>query len=778
MNALPFGVKGDLLNKARLYLPSLEPRASVMNRVIVNRSASAAATERFGFEYREVAGSAVGVGILRTVKGCLATIILVAAMLSGAAAANRSPAAGEEATPPQIQQLLTLLADPKIQVWLKQQNETRSAAASALDAAEESPSHYLDARIGAIREHLLALAHTVPDVPHQFARGAARVSAELGEHGRAEVLLLLLVFVGLGTGVEWLFRKAIERIRDRLDGLPLETVKSRVHLVAIRFGFAVGMVVAFALGSVGPFLALDWPPLLREMLFGLLIAFLAVRIANVVGRFLLAPRYDRFRIIPMDMVAARFWYRRLVLFVGWFAFGYVLVGLLDTLGWSLAGRQLVAYVLGLALLAIALEAVWRRPARLDESIAASSPVTRRFGHGALNVALSVGIVLLWVLWVAHAMAGFWLLLVIITLPLAIGVTRRAVEHLLRPPGSPQIEGAPSVLAVFIERGIRGALILGAVAVLAWGWGVDLAHLHSEETLVARLADGVLSAVVILLVADLLWHAMKTAIDRKLAECADLGQPNTDEARRRARLRTLLPIFRNLLFVVVIVFAAIMALSALGVQIGPLIAGLGVLGVAIGFGAQSLVRDVIAGVFYLLDDAFRVGEYIQSGNYKGTVEGFSFSSVRLRHQRGAVYTVPFSLLGAVQNQSRDWVIDKLTVGITYDSDLDRAKKLIKQIGLELAEEPEFKPLILEPLKMQGVDAFGDYAVQIRMKMMTLPGENFVIRRQALARIKKAFDANGIKFAFPTVQLAGEGDAPTAAIAQQALELTRPQAQAAE
>src|SRR5438477_55105 len=587
-------------------------------------------------------------------------------MLSGAAAANRSPAAGEEATPPQIQQLLTLLADPKIQVWLKQQNETRSAAASALDAAEESPSHYLDARIGAIREHLLALAHTVPDVPHQFARGAARVSAELGEHGRAEVLLLLLVFVGLGTGVEWLFRKATETIRDRLDGLPLETVKSRVHLVAIRFGFAVGMVVAFALGSVGPFLALDWPPLLREMLFGLLIAFLAVRIANVVGLFLLAPRYDRFRLIPMDMVAARFWYRRLVVFVGWFAFGYVLVGLLDTLGWSLAGRQLVAYVLGLGLLAIALEAVWRRPARLDESIAASSPVTRRFGHGAL------------------------------------------------------------------------------------------------------------SAVVILLVADLLWHAMKTAIDRKLAECTDLGLPNTDEARRRARLRTLLPIFRNILFVVVIVFAVMMALAALGVQIGPLVAGLGVLGVAIGFGAQSLVRDVIAGIFYLLDDAFRVGEYIQSGNYKGTVESFSFRSVRLRHQRGAVYTVPFSLLGAVQNQSRDWVIDKLTVGITYDSDIERARKLIKQIGLDLAKNPEFAPLILQPLKMQGVDAFGDFAVQIRMKMMTLPGENFVVRRQALFRIKKAFDANGVKFAFPTVQLAGEGEpsAPaTAAVAQQALQLVR-------
>jgi small-conductance mechanosensitive channel len=227
-------------------------------------------------------------------------------------------------------------------------------------------------------------------------------------------------------------------------------------------------------------------------------------------------------------------------------------------------------------------------------------------------------------------------------------------------------------------------------------------------------------------------------------------------------------------VVLLVMTVLMALSALGVQVGPLLASAGVIGIAIGFGAQTLVRDMFSKFFYLLDDAFRVGEYIQSGNYKGTVEGFSIRSVKLRHQRGALYTVPFGLLGAVQNQSRDWTIDKLTVGITYDSDIDRARKLIKQIGLDLAKEPEFAPLILEPLKMQGVDALGDFAVQLRMKMMTLPGENFVIRRQALAMIKKAFDANGIKFAFPTVQIAGDGDATTAAAAQRALELTQPAA----
>jgi small-conductance mechanosensitive channel len=115
-----------------------------------------------------------------------------------------------------------------------------------------------------------------------------------------------------------------------------------------------------------------------------------------------------------------------------------------------------------------------------------------------------------------------------------------------------------------------------------------------------------------------------------------------------------------------------------------------------------------------------------------------------------------------------------VGITYDSDLERARKLIKQIGLELAQDPEFAPLILEPLKMQGVENLGDFAVQIRMKIMTLPGEQFVIRRKAYAMIKKAFDANGIKFASPTVSVTGEGEASTGAAAQRAFELTHPAA----
>jgi small-conductance mechanosensitive channel len=726
----------------------------------------------------------IGHAVRHIVAICFAVAILAIGPLTGALAAT--PKAGKpaasaksEATPEKIQELMTLLADPNVRDWLEQESKAQAIQARESDTEGNSVSHEFDSHVAAIREHIVALGAALPDLPNQIETAHSLVSEDLGSHGRVKGLLLLAVFIGLGFGVEWLFRKATRTIRRRLDEHPLETVNDRLWFVATRFAFAVGVVAAFALGSVGAFLAFDWPPLLREMVFGYLMVFLVIRVALVVGHLLLAPHHERFRIIPTDTLAARFWCRRIAAFVGLFAFGWVEFGILTTLGLSLAGRQLIAYVLGLGLLAIALEAVWRRPVALVDTAEAPPHARYHLGHGAQNALLSIGVVLLWVLWVLHAMASFWLVLVVIILPLAIRVSRRAVQHLLRQPGSPQVaEGPPSVIAVCLERGIRALLFIGAAAVLAWSWGIDLAHLHEQNTWFGRLADGVLSAVIVLLVADVLWHAMKAVIDRRLAEAADPGQPNSDEARKRARMRTLLPIFRNILFVVVTAVAALMALSAMGVQIGPLVAGAGVVGIAVGFGAQTFARDVIAGMFYLLDDAFRVGEYIQSGNYKGTVEGFSIRSVRLRHHRGPVYTVPFSLLGAVQNQSRDWVIDKIAIGITYDSDLEKARKLIKQIGLDLQKDPEFAPLILEPLKMQGVDNLGDFAVQIRAKMMTLPGEQFVIRRKAYALIKKAFDENGIKFAFPTVQVAGEGEPATAAVAQRGLELTHPAAAAAE
>jgi small-conductance mechanosensitive channel len=303
-----------------------------------------------------------------------------------------------------------------------------------------------------------------------------------------------------------------------------------------------------------------------------------------------------------------------------------------------------------------------------------------------------------------------------------------------------------------------------VAWLSVVWQINPRALGDGNTVFDSIFLGLLKSVIVMLIADLGWALAKAAISRKLATVAG-GQEHdmSEEAARRARLRTLLPIFQNALAATLLVVTALMVLAELGVEIGPLVAGAGVVGVAIGFGSQTLVKDVISGVFYLMDDAFRVGEYIQSGSYMGTVESFSLRSVRLRHHRGPVFTVPFGVLGAVQNMSRDWVIDKFRLRVAFDTDIAKAKKLTKTIGAELREDEELGPLIIETVKMKGVEEIGEYGIELSFAFTAKPGNQSMIRRRAYAMIRKSFAENGINFAQPTVQVGGDDKGDVAAAA---------------
>jgi small-conductance mechanosensitive channel len=332
----------------------------------------------------------------------------------------------------------------------------------------------------------------------------------------------------------------------------------------------------------------------------------------------------------------------------------------------------------------------------------------------------------------------------------------------------------------IARCMRFVTRLLVATVVFEIWVFDVLNLISPEDIPSTtlaLRDIFLTVVL----SYLIWQSACFYIARRLGE---IGTSASASATGRpptvgSRLHTMLPLARLVLGIAIAVLATLTILSRLGVNIAPLIAGASVLGLAVSFGSQTLVKDIISGFFYLLDDAFRVGEYVQSGNYRGVVESFSLRSVKLRHQNGPLFTVPFGMLGAIQNMSRDWAIEKFNIGVTYDTDIDRARKIIKKVGQELKNDPELAAGIIEPLKMQGVQAFGDFAIQLRMKMMTHPGDvQFLARRRALALIKRAFDANGINFAYPTVQVAGgnaagAADAATAGLAQ-GLELLKPKA----
>jgi small-conductance mechanosensitive channel len=284
-----------------------------------------------------------------------------------------------------------------------------------------------------------------------------------------------------------------------------------------------------------------------------------------------------------------------------------------------------------------------------------------------------------------------------------------------------------------------------------------------------LAGDLIDIAVTLLLAYLAWRFVKTEIDRRLPS---EGSPGTVSGAGESggpgpsRLRTLLPLLRGCLFATICVTTALIVLSELGVQIAPLLAGAGVVGIAVGFGAQTFVRDVISGAFYLMDDAFRLGEYIDVGDAKGTVERIGIRSMQLRHQRGALNIVPYGTIRRLNNQSRDWVIEQLEFRVTYDSDITKVNRIIKGIGQELMADPELGTQMLQPLKSQGVMAMEDNALLVRAKFMAKPGEQSAIRREAYHRIKQAFDENGIKFAHRQVTVhvpPGGGSPPASAVA---------------
>ena len=206
---------------------------------------------------------------------------------------------------------------------------------------------------------------------------------------------------------------------------------------------------------------------------------------------------------------------------------------------------------------------------------------------------------------------------------------------------------------------------------------------------------------------------------------------------------------NLSLSVLFVIVSLIILSSLGLDIGPLIAGAGVIGLAIGFGSQTLVRDILSGVFFLIDDAFRVGDYIETGGIKGMVQHISLRSVKLRHPRGMVFTIPFGDMGAVQNFSRDYIITKLDIRVRYDADIDKIRKIIKKIGKEFEQHEEIGPVLLSPIKSQGVREMDDSAMILRVKFKTPPGEQFVVRREVYKRIQERFREEGIEFAHRNV-----------------------------
>ena len=453
--------------------------------------------------------------------------------------------------------------------------------------------------------------------------------------------------------------------------------------------------------------------------------------------------------------------------LGIFFAGVFGVALLRHAGISQDARLFIAMVMWLVFGLLFPFAFSRRREAVVEITAAAlphrDPIERWLHqHGALLLRLAFVAIFIITPLVALArgptafwsgIASFALVLLVVA---ALGLART-------PPPAPLAANAfaepPSPWIRALRRAARFLTLVGFVLGLAYVWNIDLFEAANTQ-LGDTVARGIVTLIITVAVAYLVWDLIRMALAQSV-----LGPPRAAGERGEegggtaaTRLQTFGPVLSNFLFVVVITIATLVGLSSLGVNIGPLLAGAGVIGIALGFGAQTLVRDVISGVFFLAEDAFRIGEYVVIGNTRGTVEGIAIRSLKLRHHRGSLHTVPFGEIKQLTNESRDWIILKLEFLLAFDTDLRKVSKLVKEISKELEADPELGHALLEPIKSQGVRRMEPTGMVIGLKIVAKPGsEVYLIRREVFQRVRDAFEQNGIHFARPQVLVATFGGA---------------------
>ncbi|WIM09172.1 mechanosensitive ion channel family protein [Enhydrobacter sp.] len=300
----------------------------------------------------------------------------------------------------------------------------------------------------------------------------------------------------------------------------------------------------------------------------------------------------------------------------------------------------------------------------------------------------------------------------------------------------------------VARCVRVAVLIGALIVIAESWVVRVLGLASESEWLA-ITRASRTAGITLFLAFVLWEFLKYVTDpymahrqKSAAQAIADGDATPPPA---SRITTMMPLLRMATAILIGVIAVMVALESFGINVTPLIAGASVFGIAISFGSQTLVRDIVSGIFYLTDDAFRVGEYVDCGKAKGTVEGFTIRSIKLRHQNGQLHIVPFGQLGQITNFSRDWITVKFNLRFARDTDLEKLRKAAKKIGQEMLEIPEIKEAVLTPFKMQGVADITENALLVRFKFTARPGNPGAIQREAVKRMYRTFPELGIEFA---------------------------------
>ena len=693
--------------------------------------------------------------------------------------------AAAEVSRQDIRQVIETLEDDKareqlvsqLNVMLKAMEAESPASENEVASATAELLRSISAEIAHLTSGATRVVNVVDVLPKTTAWFGTIARDPKARREWGVLLARLAAILGSGYLAAWLvFRLLVQPRR-----VALATRRyGRFAGIAMRFALLLldaVPVVVFALTAYPVLAVVDPNEDSRLVALAWINASIIVRVALVAGRFLLSPDVRSLRLVHADDETAQYlqiWLRRIA---GTAVFGYFGLQSAQLLGLKQVLYQPLLHMLGFLVFALLFIFVMQNRAtvgmmirgRVDEDSTRSMLTSLRIRlSGIWHLVAAIYLILLYGVWAIGIPNGFSYILrsTVLTL-LVLAVTQgllSLLDALFRRGLSlrsdlnerfPGLEKRVNRYFPVLQKSINAAIYLAAAFTLLEVWGV-----HTYEWLTSGpgsvLGSAAARIIGIIVASLLLWETVSSVIERYLSE--------TDAQVTSARTRTLLNVARNALLVVITIVSTLMVLSELGVNIAPLLAGAGVIGLAVGFGAQRLVQDVITGVFILFQDLMAVGDVVKLGDTAGLVESVSIRTVRLRDLSGTVHTIPFSSITTVSNLTEDFSFYVFDVGIAYREDVDAVIDLLRQIGSELSEDREIGPLLLDNIEIFGVDAFGDSAVVIKGRLKTLPIKQWTVGRAFNRLLKLRFDEAGIEIPFPHRTLyfgeAKDGTAPAA------------------
>jgi small conductance mechanosensitive channel len=612
----------------------------------------------------------------------------------------------------------------------------------------------LSAHSEALGRQLSALADAVLAIPGALADLREGFSDPATLARWTEGILALIAVIAAGFVAQRVVKRLLAKPLSSIAWREGESLLMQIPLLAARLVLILIPPAAFA--AVGGVLIslFGEDSVARPVTLSVIYAVAIVGAINAITRTILAPAEATARPVRLGDETAHYlyiWISR-VSVVG--MFGYFAIQIAGFLGLAGPAQSFLFKLIGLLLALLFVMLIMQNRRSVAQLIGGREGARliqlRRRMADLWHVLAILYVVVVYLVWVVGMPGGFAYvtratLLTALTIFLAIAAASFSARMINKAfslstelkARLPALEARVNRYLPVVKSILRGVIAAIAGLAVLQAWGLDVLQWLSEpagRALVSRLA----SIAAIVLLAIVAWEALSAGIERYLASA---------DASHSQRARTLLPLIRKVILVALTVVVGLTVLSELGINIAPLLAGAGVVGLAVGFGAQTLVRDIITGLFILIEDTISVGDYVTLAGHDGTVEALSIRSIRLRDPSGIVHTIPFSDVTAVINYTREFAYAVMEIGIAYKEDVDRVTQVIEEVGQELRQDPDQQAHILDNLQVQGLDRFDDSAVIIKTRIKTAPGMQWAIRRAFNRLLKRRFDAEGIEIPFP-------------------------------